>query len=104
MALTQVVVFAVLQGLTAVFPIGGGAHAALLRSITGWDNPSILSAAAEAGVLLAVIAFFWRDLLDMTVGLARMAKGKRDIHAGHEPPILTAGFGDSHGQLHLAGR
>jgi hypothetical protein len=32
-----------------------------------------------------------------------MAEGKRDIHARHEPAILTAGFGDSHGQIHLAG-
>src|SRR6185437_4815090 len=31
-----------------------------------------------------------------------MAEGKRDIHARHEPVVLTAGFGDSHGQIHLA--
>ena len=31
-----------------------------------------------------------------------MAEGKRDIHARHEPVIVTAGFGDSHGQIHPA--
>jgi undecaprenyl-diphosphatase len=77
-ALTQVIVFAVLQGLTAIFPIGAGAHSALLRWATGWDTGPVLDAAAEVGILLAVMVFFWRDLFDMAYGLWRTAKGKRD--------------------------
>ena len=78
MALTQVIVFAVLQGLTAIFPIGAGAQAALLGWATGWKADPALSVAGQVGILLAIMAFFWRDLFDMVYGLWRTAKGKRD--------------------------
>ncbi len=78
MALTQVIVFAVLQGLAAIFPIGAGAQAALLGWATGWKTDPALNAAGQVGILLALMAFFWRDLFDMIYGLWRAAKGKRD--------------------------
>lgn len=78
-ALTQAVVFAVLQGLGAIFPIGTSVHFALLTEFTGWEasGPSVVIA-TQAGVLLAMLAYFWTDLFDMGVGVVRAAKGKRD--------------------------
>ncbi|MBX7198424.1 MAG: undecaprenyl-diphosphate phosphatase [Rhodospirillaceae bacterium] len=79
MALTQAVVFAVLQGLGAVFPIGTSVHIALLTEFTGWEAPGpAVVIATQAGVLLAMLAYFWADLFDMGVGVVRAAKGKRD--------------------------
>ena len=88
---TQAVVFAVLQGLAAVFPIGLSAHFALLAKFTGWVPPGPASmTATQAGVLLAMLAFFWSDLFDMAVGVARAAKGKRDPAAGLAARLLVA--------------
>ena len=74
----QVIVFAVLQGLAAIFPIGAGANAAVLRWATGWEADPALMAVGQVGVLLAVVTFFWRDIFSMVHGLWRTAKGKRD--------------------------
>jgi undecaprenyl-diphosphatase len=82
LALTQLVVFAVLQGLTAIFPIGATTHFDLLHDVFGWPNASpLLVIAARTGVLLAIAAYFWRDLFDMVMGVVRAAKGKRDANA-----------------------
>lgn len=82
MALTQLVVFAVLQGLTAVFPIGATTHFDLLHAVLGWPDASpLLTFATQTGVLLAIAAHFWRDLFDMAAGVIRVAKGKRDANA-----------------------
>lgn len=79
MALTQAVVFAVLQGLAAIFPIGVSAHMTLLTGFTGWAAPGAADVVAtQVGVLLAMLAFFWSDLFDMATGVVRAAKGKRD--------------------------
>lgn len=91
MALTQAVVFAVLQGLAAIFPIGVSTHIALLTRFTGWAPPaSSVVIATQAGVLLAMLAYFWADLFDMGVGVVRAAKGKRDPGARLAAQLLAA--------------
>jgi undecaprenyl-diphosphatase len=88
---TQAVVFAVLQGLAAVFPIGLPAHFALLTKFTGWALPGPAAVTAtQAGVLLALLAYFGADLFDMAAGLVRTAKGKRDPAAGFAARLLVA--------------
>ncbi len=92
-ALTQAVVFAVLQGLAAVFPVGVSAHFALLAAFTNWPLPTAVSAvAAQGGVILALLAYFWSDLFDMAAGVVRAAKGKRDPGARLAAQILVAGI------------
>lgn len=91
MALTQAVVFAVLQGLAAVFPIGLSAHYALLATFTGWPLPGEASIiAAQTGVILALLMYFWSDLFDMAAGVVRAAKGKHDPGARLAAQILVA--------------
>ncbi len=91
MALTLVVVFAVLQGLAAIFPIGISAHFALLTEFTGWSAPGPAEiAATQAGVILAMLAFFWSDLFDMAAGVVRAAKGKRDPGARLAAQLLAS--------------
>lgn len=91
MALTQAVVFAVLQGLAAVFPIGVSTHFALLAAFTGWPLPDAASiVAAQTGVILALLAYFWSDLFDMVAGVVRAAKGKRDPGARLAAQIVVA--------------
>lgn len=90
-ALTQAVVFAVLQGLAAIFPIGVSTHTALLTRFTGWEAPGPAEVVAtQAAVLLAMLAYFWSDLFDMGVGLVRAAKGKRDPGARLAAQLLAS--------------
>lgn len=90
-ALTQAVVFAVLQGLAAIFPIGVSTHIALLTGFTGWAPPApAVVVATQAGMVLAILAYFWADLFDMGVGVVRAAKGKRDPGARLAAQLLAA--------------
>ena len=92
MALTQLIVHAVVQAVTEVFPIGGAGHQALISQFL--DNPppdKALSLTLRAALLLAVLTYFWRDLLDMAGGVMRAAKGKRDPGARLAAQIFAAG-------------
>ena len=91
MALTQLIVHAVVQAVTEVFPIGGSGHQALISQFL--DNPppgKALSLSLRAALLLAVLTYFWRDLLDMAGGVIRAAKGKRDPGARLALQIFVA--------------
>ena len=82
MALTQLIVLAVLQTLAEIFPIGADGHLALISQILHWPTPDAgFQLALKIGLLLAVIAYFWRDLAEMITGVIRAAKGKRDSGA-----------------------
>lgn len=90
-ALTQAVVFAVLQGLAAIFPIGVSPHIALLTEFTGWALPApAIVIATQLGVVLAILAYFWADLFDMGAGVVRAAKGKRDPAARLAGQLLAS--------------
>jgi undecaprenyl-diphosphatase len=75
----DVLVVALIQGLGEVLPLGAaGSLAALPHLAATPEGRAALSVAAHAGILLALMAYFWRDVLAMSVGLWRLAKGKPD--------------------------
>ncbi len=91
MEFTQTVVLAVLQGISAVLPIGTAGHLALVAAVTGWPAPdAALKLASQLGVLLAVMAYFATDLWDMLAGVVRAAKGKSDPGARLALKLLVA--------------
>ena len=104
MALTQLIVHAVVQAVAEVFPIGAAGHQALMGRLLDSTPPDkALSLAIHTGLLLAVLAYFWRDVGDMIGGVIRAAKGKRDPGARlalqifvAAIPTLGAGFAFEH--------
>ncbi len=59
----QVVVLAVLQGLTEFLPISSSAHLILLPWLVDWPDQGLaFDVAVHVGTLLAVIVYFRRDL------------------------------------------
>lgn len=77
MPLYQVIVLAVVQGLTEFLPVSSSAHLILVRRLLGWNE---LSAAQEltfdvalhAGTLLSVLLYFastWTRLLGAALGV-----------------------------------
>ena len=62
MPLFQVVVLAVVQGITEFLPISSSAHLALAPWLLGWREHSfVFDVALHAGTLAAVLLYFWRD-------------------------------------------
>jgi undecaprenyl-diphosphatase len=75
----EVLVVALIQGLGEVLPLGAAGYLAALPHLAALpEGRAALSVAAHAGTLLALMAYFWRDVLAMSIGLWRLAKGKPD--------------------------
>ena len=70
MTVIGAVLLGIIQGLTEFLPISSSAHLILARAFFGWDAEGIglaFDVAVHAGTLVAIVAYFWRDL----VGMAR---------------------------------
>jgi undecaprenyl-diphosphatase len=79
--LLQIVVIAILQGITEFLPISSSGHLVILPSLTGWpDQGTLIDVAVHVGTLVAVVFYFRRDLLQMIVGLVRL--GRSDAAQG----------------------
>jgi undecaprenyl-diphosphatase len=65
----EAIVLGIVQGLTEFLPISSSAHLILLPWMFGWQGTLINSlnfdVALHAGTLVAILAFFWRDWLDL---------------------------------------
>jgi undecaprenyl-diphosphatase len=78
-AFDQLVVLAVVQGLTEFLPISSSGHLILVPILTGWPDQGIaIDVATHVGTLAAVLIYFWRDVARMATGLVRLAGGRRD--------------------------
>jgi undecaprenyl-diphosphatase len=62
----QLVVLALVQGLTEFLPVSSSAHLILVSWLADWpDQGLVLDVAVHLGTLVAVIIYFRRDLWDM---------------------------------------
>ena len=65
----QIIVLAIVQGITEFLPISSSGHLALIPAVTGWPDQGIATdVMVHVGSLLAVIVYFWRDVLRLTAG------------------------------------
>lgn len=68
-SLLQIVVLALVQGLTEFLPISSSAHLALVPYVFNWpDQGLIFDVAVHFGTLLAVVLYFSRDVIQLTKG------------------------------------
>lgn len=79
MTLLQILVLALVQGISEFLPISSSGHLVLVPAVTGWPDQGLdMDVAVHVGTLFAVILYFHKDLLAMTGGLLRMMRGRRD--------------------------
>lgn len=71
----QTVILALIQGVTEFLPISSSAHLILVPVLTGWPDQGLaFDVAVHLGTLLAVVVYFRRELVRMTVaGLGSLA-------------------------------
>lgn len=78
MDILQIIVLAVLQGITEFLPVSSSAHLILVPVITGWDDQGLaFDIAVHTGTLLAVVIYFRRDLLEMAKDWLRSLLSRR---------------------------
>ena len=77
MPLEQIVLLALVQGITEFLPISSSGHLILLPKVMGWhDQGLITDVMVHMGSFLAVVVYFWRDILGMLQGLFELLRGR----------------------------
>ena len=79
MALTHLLILALIQGITEFLPISSSGHLILLPNLTGIkDQGQVIDVAVHIGTLFAVILYFWTDVKGVAAGSLRLMRGKVD--------------------------
>ncbi len=81
MTILQAIILGIIQGLTEFLPISSSAHLVIVPYLLGWNLPKepafIFDVLVQTASLLAVLTFFWQDLIQMISGAVRgLIKGK----------------------------
>jgi len=79
----QVLVLAIVQGLTEFLPVSSSAHLILVPRLLGWQDQGLaFDVAVHMGTLFAVVTYFRRDINQMLVGALKSLFGhKQSTHA-----------------------
>lgn len=79
MPLFQLLLVALIQGLTEFLPVSSSGHLILLPGLTGMeDQGQLIDVAVHVGTLGAVVIYFWKDVRIGLLGLPRLLAGKVD--------------------------
>ena len=67
MTILQSILLGIVQGLTEFLPISSSGHLVIVPHLLGWHIPNadafVFDVLVQLGTLLAVIIYFWKDLL-----------------------------------------
>lgn len=79
MGLIEIIVLAILQGLTEFLPISSSAHLILPSQMFGWDDQGqAFDVAVHAGSLFAVVLYFRTEVGSMAVAWGKSITGTHD--------------------------
>ncbi|MEE3236899.1 MAG: undecaprenyl-diphosphate phosphatase, partial [Pseudomonadota bacterium] len=77
MGMTQLIVLAVVQGLSEFLPISSSGHLVLVPVIFNWvDQGLVFDVAVHFGSLVAVCLYFRHDILALLHGVGDIVAGK----------------------------
>ncbi len=82
MSIEQIIVLAIVQGLTEFLPVSSSGHLLLIPALTDWPDQGIVTdVMVHVGSLFAVIAYFWRDVINLLIGTKDIALRKKTDNA-----------------------
>lgn len=74
MNLLQAIILGIVEGLTEYIPVSSTAHLLIAQKLIGVNDPRIIepfTIIVQSGAIIALIAYFWRELWDITLSTAR---------------------------------
>ena len=101
MTLLEIIILAIIQGVTEFLPISSSAHLLLPAELFGWISQGLaFDVAVHVGSLLAVIIYMRKELVDMTVGFFKYGFTKKQSEESRLAwsvvfatiPVVIAGF------------
>lgn len=73
----QIIILAIVQGITEFLPISSSGHLILIPAFTGWPDQGLATdVMVHVGSLVAVLAYFWRDCLNLLAGALNLLRGR----------------------------
>lgn len=92
MGMTQLIVLAIVQGITEFLPVSSSGHLVLVPSIFGWTDQGLaFDVAVHFGSLIAVCVFFRRDIAALLRGVGAILTG--NVRAADAQMVWYLGFG-----------
>lgn len=78
MSWLEIIVLAIVQGLTEFVPISSTAHLRIVPAVLGWADPgAAFTAVLQVGTLAAVVSYYWRDIVHIASAMwADLRRGK----------------------------
>jgi undecaprenyl-diphosphatase len=71
----QIIVLAIVQGITEFLPISSSGHLILIPAFTGWPDQGLATdIMVHVGSLFAILVYFWRDVLSMIGGMGDLVR------------------------------
>ncbi|MFN3237771.1 MAG: undecaprenyl-diphosphate phosphatase [Pseudomonadales bacterium] len=100
MELLQTLLLALVQGITEFLPISSSAHLILPFEILGWPDQGLaFDVAVHLGTLIAVVVYFWSDLMQLLQGFFLRLRGQENADGQlainlivASLPIVAVGF------------
>ncbi len=79
MPIEQIILLALIQGLTEFLPISSSAHLILLPELTELeDQGALMDVAVHVGSLFAVMAYFRHEVVELVAGVPHLLKGSTE--------------------------
>jgi undecaprenyl-diphosphatase len=78
MSWLEIIVLAIVQGMTEFIPVSSTAHLRIVPALLNWPDPgAAFTAVLQIGTLAAVVSYYWRDIVRIaTAMLADLRRGK----------------------------
>ncbi len=77
MTIIQALILGLVQGATEFLPVSSSAHLVLVPWLLNWNAPGLVfDTVVHLGTLLAVVIYFWKDILQIVVGVLNTLKAR----------------------------